>query len=1494
MKTVNVNVSAIDDTPVAATQEDGLAGTGHVTDAVERRAAPASQVGLIAAMTEQSGAASGQAAPAPSSPIAPATSMGLMASESVQQTVLDTTPPGGPTAMSVMGSELTVSFDAASVQVGDRILVINGDDRLVHLVQQSDIDAGAAVITLASPAELDLAATIVDPAGNHWPAYHLPLTVVEGFDHAPAAGVARLETAFGTITCEKGVMNVGSYPAEAGATGPLSGQLIVGEANNDYNRDVIRFDLKGPASRVTLNLGGDNWGNNYLHFYDKDGKTLGFIDIQPGNAAYHDYVFTAKLGQAIAYFKYYSSGERGGVAFESISVDFLDMTPPTTIATVTSMDQDSGVDSGDWLTNDGSAGRLMQGSLSVPLAAHETVQVSTDGGLTWVNALVDGLAWSAQDLISHEQNWTIQVRVTDSSGLVGNASVQEVTLDTVAPNAPTSVSATDQDITVSFDKADVTAGDWITVINGDERVSHQVLQSDVDSGQAIISLGSAPQADLTAVIVDKAGNASLETYLPETVMEEFNHTPALAIARLDTAFGSITCEQGVMSVGGHAGWGTGGLTTGKFSIGHSTTPSNYDVIRFDLKGPATKVLLNLGVDNGGNNYVEFYGKDGQSLGVMQIAPGNETFKRFEFSAGTGEPIAYFKYFSKGEQFGVAIESIAVEFSLPPDTIPPVAIATVTSMGNDSGFDSSDWLTNDGSAGRLMQGALSAVLAAHETVQVSTDGGLTWVNALVEGLAWSAQDNNSHAESWQIQVRVVDSSGLVGQESVQNITLDTLAPNSPIALIATDNKITVIFDNTNVKVGDWITVINGDQQVSRQVQQADINAGKAIVTLAAAPVGDVTAVIADQAGNSLPAGPLPITYVEEFNHSPALGIAWLETSFGSITREAGVMSVGGHAGAGVGGIMTGTFSVGRATNPDNHDVIRFDLKNPASKVVITLGGDDGGNNYIEFYDKHGNVIGRHEVSEGAEFSKVYAFSAAAGEQIAYFKYFSNGEQFGVKFESIAVNFVDPVEDSGPTAVATVTAMDKDTGFDSGDWLTHDGSAGRWMQGSLSAALAAHETVQVSTDGGVTWVDALVDGLAWTAQDSNSHAESWKIQVRVVDESGRVGGTSTQDIVLDTVAPDAPTSMIANGKSITVGFDVTNAKVGDWITVMNGDEHVSRELTQVDIDSASVVLRLATAPVADMTAVIVDKAGNSSAEAHPTWLEEFNRAPAIGIATLETAFGRIVCEQGVMSVSAHAGGGTGGLMSGKFSVGHSTTAYNYDIVRFDLKGPASKVVIIMGGDDGGNNYIEFYNQAGQAIGRYDITREALFSKEYTFEAGAGEEIAYFKYVSNGEQFGVGFESIAVDFVLPGESRSQALGEDVYDQDTLAALEGGSEIGTLPLDVSEQGLDLTSLASAASPVDGGELSDTRDVTLSLADVLENGTEQFFSEDGDVATVMQDDAGDRIDLGDLLGEEGIDTGAWTHDTATTQDGVVYNTTSPSGVAAEVLTQEGVQAHLV
>jgi len=183
-------------------------------------------------------------------------------------------------------------------------------------------------------------------------------------------------------------------------------------------------------------------------------------------------------------------------------------------------------------------------------------------------------------------------------------------------------------------------------------------------------------------------------------------------------------------------------------------------------------------------------------------------------------------------------------------------------------------------------------------------------------------------------------------------------------------------------------------------------------------------------------------------------------------------------------------------------------------------------------------------------------------------------------------------NGPTQVARVGYMGKDSGQDGHDYITDNGSFGRLMQGELSGKLLAGQSLQISTDGGQSWFNAIVDGTNWAAQDVNGHASSWSIQTRVVDEAGNAGYVMAQNVVLDTIAPRTPTSILLNGNQLQIGFNTADVIVGDRIAIIadGGAHRFEHTLTQEDI--AAGVVKLDVGSISSASAAMVDHAGNLS--------------------------------------------------------------------------------------------------------------------------------------------------------------------------------------------------------------------------------------------------------------------------------------------------------------
>ena len=185
--------------------------------------------------------------------------------------------------------------------------------------------------------------------------------------------------------------------------------------------------------------------------------------------------------------------------------------------------------------------------------------------------------------------------------------------------------------------------------------------------------------------------------------------------------------------------------------------------------------------------------------------------------------------------------------------------------------------------------------------------------------------------------------------------------------------------------------------------------------------------------------------------------------------------------------------------------------------------------------------------------------------------------------------------GPAQIARLSHMGKDSGFDGNDFVTDNGDAGRLMYGTLNTALSAGQRVQVSTDGGLNWFDAMVDGTLWAAQDMSKHTSSWTIQTRVVNESGNAGDVTQQTVTLDATAAPAPAAIRLNGSRLTVEFAPAGVTAGDRISIVTvsadgGTHRFEHTLNAEEIAAGTVSMDVGDASTA--SAALIDQAGNLS--------------------------------------------------------------------------------------------------------------------------------------------------------------------------------------------------------------------------------------------------------------------------------------------------------------
>ena len=392
------------------------------------------------------------------------------------------------------------------------------------------------------------------------------------------------------------------------------------------------------------------------------------------------------------------------------------------------------------------------------LAAGETLQVSANGGTTWVDTTGSGTTWATADdavaLVSG--NGTITARITDAAG-------------NTAP-----VSLTNNNYTLD-------TGISTTIPSGTNTVAI-VTDTGTDTTDRITS---DPQVKVTLTLAN-----SLTLAAGETLQVSAN-----------------------------------GGTTWVNTTGSGTTWATADDAVALVSGSGT-ITARI-TDAAGNT-----------------APVSLTNNNYTLDTGISTTI--------------------------PSGTNTVAIVT------DTGTDTTDRITSDPQVKVTLTLANSLTLAAGETLQVSANGGTTWVNTTGSGTTWATADDAVAlvSGSGTITARITDAAGNTAPVSLtnNNYTLDTAAPT----VVITDNV-------ANVATGDvtftytFNEAVTGfdanDINVTGGTKGAFNTVSSSVYTLVVTPTANTTGSITlststtgvtDSAGNQAVA---PGDYNQTFDTTP---------------------------------------------------------------------------------------------------------------------------------------------------------------------------------------------------------------------------------------------------------------------------------------------------------------------------------------------------------------------------------------------------------------------------------------------------------------------------------------------------------------------------------------------------------------------------------------------------------------------------------------------------
>ncbi|WP_414457123.1 Ig-like domain-containing protein [Enterobacter hormaechei] len=1046
---------------------------------------------------------------------------------------------------------------SSSAEAGQTVTVTLGGKTYTALVANDGtwtLDVPAADLANLSEGALTVTASVNDKAGNNGQTTHtltvdtvapaVTISTVADDDIVNNAEQLAGQTISGTTTAEQGQtvtvsFNGHSYQATVAANGSWSvfvpGRDFLGLSDGDYTITATVSDKAGNPGSAThdVTLNGDvptiaintfaqddivnaaehgtplvisgttdaptgqtvtimlN-GKTYTATVQNDGTwsyTVGSADVS-ALADGGSYVFNAQVSNAI-----------GNSASDNHTVT-VDLTAPSMGISIDSLQNDTGLSANDFITSDSQV--VVNGSLTAQLGNNEKAQISLDGGTTWIDLTVTGTTWRYTDgRTLTDGTYQYQVRVIDNAGNVGATDSQDVVIDLTKPAAATiTVDSVSQDTGLSD-------SDFIT---SDNQISLKgTLGAALGSGDhAQISLdGGATWTDVSVSglswtyvdgrtladgdynyqlrVIDDAGNISATTsqvVTIDTVAPDASKTIAIDSISDDTGLSSSDFITNDTSLTLHG------------SLGATLADGEYAQISIDGGVTWQNVIVT------GNSW---YYVDGRTL-------GNQTYDYYVRVVDAA-----------GNVGASAHQQVTV------DTVAPDAAITVTvdNITVDTGFDNNDFLTS--STSYTLNGTLGAELGAGEYVQVSMDGGTTWVYATVSGTRWSYNDTRTLADGdYRYQVRVVDQAGNVGATTTQDVTVDTQAPQYGITIDS-------ISEDTGQSGSDFITMdtsltING--------------------SLGSALASDERVQISLDGGN---------TWID----TTVTNQRWSYTDTrdladGDYTYQVRIIDQAGNVGSTssqvvtvdttppdtVGTVVSYTDGEGERTGTYGASVATDDTS-PLINGTLNRAPEDG--EIVQLY-RDGILLGQVTMNGSASWS--YQDNGLLDGNHTYILRVT--DKAGNYTESDG--FVLNVDTSIPTTTAAITAQ-----------TTSDTTP--IINGTVSADLVNGEYLVVmvngktytSQTGGAVVIDP--DHNTWYLQIPDSDAlsvASYDVtaQVKSSAGNGNTTGTATGSLVIDTTSVNtdwATTAGNSNNSTMTLGMNSS----GLWNIIANGQSYSSSD-------------------------------------------------------------------------------------------------------------------------------------------------------------------------------------------------------------------------------------------------------------------------------------------------------------------------------------------------
>nr|WP_241602887.1 Ig-like domain-containing protein [Rosenbergiella nectarea] len=789
-----------------------------------------------------------------------------------------------------------------------------------------------------------------------------------------------------------------------------------------------------------------------------------------------------------------ASDSAGNSAQASHSITINTTAPVISINTVAGDDVLNAAEQQQPLVLSGSTTAQAGQTVTVTLGSHSYTTIVKADGSWQLSVASDDLQGLAQG-VNH-----LSVSVSDVAGNEGHTS-HNLTVDTQAPTLTIDTVAGDDNINSDEQKAGQTLsgtstaeeGQSVTVtFNGHSyttTVDKEGKWSVKVSAQDLVGLRDGDYT-VTATVSDKAGNPG-----------QASHTVTLS-GDVPTITIDTFAADDVVNAAEHS--------QPLIVSGTTTAPAGQHV-SITLNGKTYTAV----VDDKGNWQATISSKD-----ITALADGETYVIQAQVANSIGNS-------------GSVSHSINVDITAPSMGI------TIDALQDDTGLSATDFITNDAKV--VLNGKLSAALADDEHAQISLDGGKTWQNLTVTGNTWTFSDGRTLVDgSWDYQVRVIDEAGNVGATAEQKVVIDTTAPDA--ATITID----AIVQDTGLSDHDFIT---SDTQLS-------------VTGTLGAELGKY-----DHAQVSIDGGK---TWVDV----SVSGKTWTYVDSRTLTDgkynyQVRVIDDAGNISATASQVVTvdtqvpdssktiSIESIDQDTGLHSNDFITSDT---SLTVKGSLGASLSANEYAQISLDNGKTWQNVNVI-GTQWNYTDSRTLTDGNYTYWVRVVDAAGNVGdFTHQQVTIDTVAP----DVAEKVTIDDITVDSGFDAHDYLTNQTSY--TLEGSLGKALQANEYVQVSIDGGKTWTDASVDGTSWRYQESRTLTDGvYNYHVRVIDEAGNIGSTTSQKVTVDTKAPDY-------GITIDGISDDTGQSASDFITMDQtltlrgtlGSALASDERVQISLD------------------------------------------------------------------------------------------------------------------------------------------------------------------------------------------------------------------------------------------------------------------------------------------------------------------------------------------